>query len=80
MLRRRSAEALRAALPAACAELPLGPLTDALLAALRFRAFPEVPELLHAAGERGRLDRAVGVSAVLLGLMTVQFVHWGFVA
>jgi Mannosyltransferase (PIG-V) len=30
--------------------------------------------------DRGRLERAVGVSAVLLGLMTAQFVHWSFVA
>ena len=53
LLRRRSAEALRAALPAEHVELPLDPLTDALLAALRFRPFPEVVEVLRAAGERG---------------------------
>ena len=53
-LRRRSAEALRSALPdAAAADLPVAPLTDALLAALRFRPFPEVPEVLRAARERG---------------------------
>lgn len=33
------------------------------------------------AGEReGRLERAVGVSAVLLGLLAAQFARWGFVA
>ena len=53
-LRRRAAEALRAALPEGLArELPLEPLTDALLAALRFRPFGEVPEVLRAARERG---------------------------
>jgi hypothetical protein len=30
--------------------------------------------------ERGRLERTVGVSAVLLGLLTAQFARWGFVA
>ncbi len=68
-LRRRSAEALRDALAAAAprsrtgspagsdaralARLPLGPLTDALLAALRFRPFPEVPGVLRELRERG---------------------------
>ena len=67
-LRRRAAGALRDALPdvpshaddrPAVAEprsprtLPLPELTDALLAALRFRPFPEVPEVLAAARERG---------------------------
>ena len=42
--------------------------------------FPLQMWLARWCGERGRLERAVGVSAVLLGLMTVQFVHWGFVA
>lgn len=54
-LRARSAAALRDALPAAAAELPLAPLTEALLAALRFRPYPEVPEALaalHTAGAR----------------------------
>ena len=33
------------------------------------------------AGEReGRLERTVGVSAVLLGLLAAQFARWGFVA
>lgn len=33
------------------------------------------------AGKReGRLERAVGVSAVLLGLLAAQFARWGFVA
>ncbi|MBS1869882.1 MAG: HAD family hydrolase [Actinobacteria bacterium] len=52
-LRRRAAEALREALPPAAAKVPPGELTAALLAALRFRAFPEVPEVLRAARERG---------------------------
>ncbi|MGN6188811.1 MAG: HAD family hydrolase [Conexibacter sp.] len=53
-LRRRSADALREALPAGSArELPLDPLTDALLAALRFRAYEEVHEVLGAAREQG---------------------------
>lgn len=53
-LRVRAAAALRAALPPeAGGELPLPELTDALLAALRFRPFPEVPEVLAAARERG---------------------------
>ncbi len=30
--------------------------------------------------EHGRVERMVGVSAVLLGLMTAQFARWGFVA
>ena len=37
----------------AAAALPLEALTDALLAALRFRPFSEVPEVLRAASERG---------------------------
>ena len=52
-LRRRSAQALRDALPAPASALALAPLTDALLAALRFRPFPEVAEVLRAARERG---------------------------
>jgi putative hydrolase of the HAD superfamily len=65
-LRRRATLALRDALvtspegePLAVAggrtvdSLPLDPLTEALLAALRFRAFDEVPEVLRAARERG---------------------------
>ncbi|HKG02254.1 MAG TPA: HAD-IA family hydrolase [Conexibacter sp.] len=51
-LRQRAALALRQALPAA-AGLPLPALTEALLAALRFRPFEEVPEVLRAARERG---------------------------
>jgi putative hydrolase of the HAD superfamily len=52
-LRARSAAALREALPQAAAGLPLAPLTDALLAALRFRPFPEVPVVLARARTRG---------------------------
>jgi putative hydrolase of the HAD superfamily len=59
-LRRRAAAALRDALPRPARELPLGPLTEALLAALRFRPFEEVPEVLRAA--RGWGVRLVVVS------------------
>lgn len=52
-LRRRSALALRDALPERAATLPPEPLTDALLAALRFRPFPEVPGVLRAARAAG---------------------------
>ena len=52
-LRSRAAAALRDALPSAAAGLPLDPLTEALLTALRFRPFEEVPEVLRAARERG---------------------------
>jgi putative hydrolase of the HAD superfamily len=52
-LRRRATIALREALPPAAAALPLGALTEALLAALRFRPFDEVPDVLRAARERG---------------------------
>ncbi|HEV7774599.1 MAG TPA: HAD-IA family hydrolase [Conexibacter sp.] len=59
-LRRRATLALCDALPAAAAGLPLPALTDALLAALRFRPFEEVPEVLRVA--RGRGVRLVVVS------------------
>jgi putative hydrolase of the HAD superfamily len=72
-LRRRAAGALREALVTSCegdpravaaartlARLPLDALTEALLAALRFRPFDEVPEVLAAA--RGRGVRLVVVS------------------
>jgi putative hydrolase of the HAD superfamily len=52
-LRRRAAQALQEALPPAAARVPLEPLTEALLAALRFRPFEEVPQVLRAARERG---------------------------
>jgi len=52
-LRRRAADALRAALPSAVAEIGSEPLAEALLAALRFRPFPEVPDVLRAAREHG---------------------------
>lgn len=52
-LRRRATRALRAALPPGPARaLPLDALTEALLAALRFRPFEEVPAVLRAARER----------------------------
>ena len=53
LLRRRATEALRTALPARAVDLPLDPLTEALLAALRFRPFPEVPGVLRAARAQG---------------------------
>lgn len=53
VLRRRCAEVLRAALGPAAAPLPIGPLTEALLAAIRFRPFPETEEVLRAARSRG---------------------------
>jgi len=52
-LRERCTAVLRAALPASVRSKPLGPLTAALLDALRFRAFPEVPVTLRALREGG---------------------------
>ena len=49
-LRRRAAEAMR---PALRVDAPTGVLTDALLAALRFRAYPDVVPALHALRARG---------------------------
>jgi putative hydrolase of the HAD superfamily len=54
-LRRRCAEVLRAELPPAAQELGVPRLTEALLTALRFRPFPDVPpalEQLRATGAR----------------------------
>jgi putative hydrolase of the HAD superfamily len=45
--------ALREALPLRARDVPLGPLTEALLAALRFRPFPEVPDVLRRARAGG---------------------------
>lgn len=59
VLRRGAAAALRDALPPAAAALELEPLTEALLAALRFRPFPEVPAVLRAA-------RAAGIRLVVV--------------
>jgi Mannosyltransferase (PIG-V) len=42
--------------------------------------FPLHMWLARWSGERGGLERAVGVSAVLLGLFAAHFAHWGFVA
>jgi putative hydrolase of the HAD superfamily len=58
-LRRGAAEALRAALGPAAARLPTATLTEALLAALRFRPFPEVPGVLRSA-------RAAGIRLVVV--------------
>jgi putative hydrolase of the HAD superfamily len=54
-LRRRCAEVLRAALPSDddVAAIDPGQLTEALLAALRFSAFPDAPPALAAARSRG---------------------------
>jgi putative hydrolase of the HAD superfamily len=52
VLRRRCAAVLRSALPAP--GLDLDRLTEALLASLRFRTFPDVPPALGAARARGR--------------------------
>jgi putative hydrolase of the HAD superfamily len=59
-LRRRCAAVLADALPPAAAELGPDALLDALLAALRFRAFPEAPDVLRAL--RARETRLVVVS------------------
>lgn len=58
-LRRGAASALRDALPPAAAAIELRALTEALLAALRFRPFPEVPEALRRA-------RAAGIALVVV--------------
>jgi len=42
--------------------------------------FPLQMWLARWSGERGGVERAVGVSAVLLGLFAAHFAHWGFVA
>jgi Mannosyltransferase (PIG-V) len=42
--------------------------------------FPLQMWLARWCGERGRLERAVGFSAVLLGLLTAEFARWSFVA
>jgi putative hydrolase of the HAD superfamily len=52
-LRERCADALRGALPAAGRELPLPEVTAALLAALRFTAYPDVPVALEGLGAAG---------------------------
>jgi putative hydrolase of the HAD superfamily len=58
-LRRESAEAMRAALGPVAAEAPGELLTDALLAALRFEAYPDAPGVL-------RTLRAAGVRLVVV--------------
>ena len=52
-LRRASAEAMRPALPEPAASLPGEALTAALLDALRFHAYPEVPGTLRELRRRG---------------------------
>jgi putative hydrolase of the HAD superfamily len=53
-LRRRCAEALRAALPAGAQRLELDRVVEALLASLRFTAFADVRPALEAARARGQ--------------------------
>jgi putative hydrolase of the HAD superfamily len=53
-LRRRCAEVLRSALPAEAARLELDPLVDALLASLRFSAFPDARPALASLRRGGR--------------------------
>jgi putative hydrolase of the HAD superfamily len=52
-LRRRCAEALRAALPDAGRDLPLATVTEALMGALQFRAYPEASAALERLREAG---------------------------
>jgi len=52
-LRRAAAEAMRPELPDPAAALPAEVLVDALLDALRFHAYPEVPSTLRALRARG---------------------------
>jgi putative hydrolase of the HAD superfamily len=81
-LRRECAGVLRSELPAA--ELELDPLLDALLASLRFTAFPDVRPALVAARSRGQrlvvvsnwdvslhgVLRALGLEPLLDGILT----------
>jgi putative hydrolase of the HAD superfamily len=53
-LRRRCAEVLRSALPDPASRLELDPLVEALLASLRFSAFPDVRPALQSLRESGR--------------------------
>lgn len=53
MLRRRCAAELRSALPAPAGDLPLGALSDALMAALTFRPYPDSAPALRALRARG---------------------------
>ena len=53
-LRRRCAEVLRSALPDPASRLELDPLVEALLASLRFSAFPDVRPALESLRESGR--------------------------
>jgi len=53
MLRRRCARALRSALPEPAAAIPVGPLSDALMASLRFRPYPDAAPALRALRARG---------------------------
>ncbi|MBV9415373.1 MAG: HAD-IA family hydrolase [Solirubrobacterales bacterium] len=69
-LRRRCAEVLRRALPAAAARLELDPLVEALLASLHFTPFPDVRPALLAARARGqRLVVASNWDVSLVGVL-----------
>ena len=52
-LRQECAQALRAALPEAGRDVPVGTVTQALLGALRFRPYPEVPTALKRLRDAG---------------------------
>lgn len=69
-LRRRCAEVLRRSLPASSrlAEVDLGALTDALLAALRFEPFPDARDALLAA-------RAAGMRVVVVSNWDVSLLE-----
>ncbi len=68
-LRRRCAEVLRSALPADGARLEVDPLVEALVASLRFSAFPDARPALESA--RGRGLRLVVVSNWDVSLVAV---------
>jgi len=69
-LRRRCAEVLRSALPAAARQLDVDPLVEALLASLHFTAFPDVrPALLAARALGQRLVVASNWDVSLVGVL-----------
>jgi len=70
-----AAAALAAALSSPVPAQPLMSLPRFLLV-----LFPLQMWLARWARERGGVERAVAVSAVLLGLLSAQFARWGFVA
>jgi putative hydrolase of the HAD superfamily len=69
-LRRRCAEVLRSALPRPGTQLELDPLVEALLASLRFSAFPDVRPALESARRGGlRLVVVSNWDVSLVGLL-----------